>query len=139
MTPKPHAIRIGAVFSVCSALIAAGCGGGGMGSATQARAVALAYVRAAHANDASALCAVLSSAAQSEIEIGGTCEQALAGGLAGFDGPLEQFDLRTLKLSIHGVTGHASVAFTGARSGVFHIPLIRQNGAWLVASALTWR
>jgi hypothetical protein len=122
----------------CTASLAA-CGGGGAGNTDQARAVALSYLRAASANDARGLCAELSSAAQSEIEIGGTCEQAMAGGLAGFDGRRERFLISTLKLSVSGSTGHVSVVFTGSRSGVFQFPLIRQNGIWVVASALTWR
>jgi hypothetical protein len=139
MTPNLRATRIAAVFSVCSALIVAGCGGGGASSATQARAVALSYIRAANANDGGGLCAVLSNAAQSEIEIGGTCEQALSRGLAGFDGSQERFLMRTLKVSVNGGSGRVSIRFAGARRGLFRFPLIRQNGVWLVASALTWR
>jgi hypothetical protein len=130
--------RLGA--GAAAAALIAGCGGGGAArSLAQARAVALSYLRAAHADNGRGLCAVLSTAAQSEVEIGGTCAQALAGGLAGFDGPLEQFDMRTFTVTVHGQTGHASVQFTGAHSGVFQFPLIRENGVWSVASALTWR
>jgi hypothetical protein len=125
--------------AVCAASLISGCGGGGASPAAQARAVALSYLRAAHADSAAGLCAVLSTAAQSEIEIGGTCEQALAGGLAGFDGPAEQFEMRTLRIALHGLTANVSVDFTGPGSGVFRFPLIRQNGVWSVASAVTWR
>lgn len=121
----------------------AGCGGGassGQRERAQARAVALEYLTAAHAGDGARLCAVLSSIAQSEVEIGDTCERALAGGLAGFNGPAEHFLMNTFRLTLNGSTGQVSVQFTDARGhGLFRFPLIRQGGRWLVASALTWR
>lgn len=127
-------------------ILAAGlsaCGGGAASAGSDraaARAVALEYMRAANADDGSGLCSVLSSAAQSEIEIGGTCEQALAGGLAGFDGPAEHFLMNTFTLKLTGATAKASVQFTDSRrQALFRFPLIRQGGRWLVASALTWR
>lgn len=136
------ALRSGTVaalaLAACAAALA-GCGGGAGGGGSQARAVALSYLRAASTNDGRRLCAVLSIAAQSEVAIGSTCEQALSGGLAGFDGPKEHFEMSTLKLSLSGAAGHVSVRFTGLRRGVFRFGLIRQNGVWSVASALTWR
>jgi hypothetical protein len=125
-------------LATCAAALA-GCGGAAGGGRSQARAVALSYLRAASTNDGRGLCAVLSNAAQSEVEIGATCQQALSGGLAGFDGPKEHFEMRTLKLTLSGAAGHVSVRFTGLRQGVFRFVLIRQNGVWSVASALTWR
>jgi hypothetical protein len=127
---------------VVAALGLSACGGGGGagGDRAAARNVALEYMRAANAADGRRLCAVLSSTAQSEVEIGDTCEQALAGGLAGFDGPAEHFLMNTFKLALSGATGHVSVQFTDSRRrSVFRFPLIRQGGRWLVASALTWR
>lgn len=132
-----------AVVALAPASIVAGCGGGAGSTATNraaARAVALAYMRAANAADGSRLCAVLSSAAQSEVEIGDTCAHALAGGLAGFDGAAEHFVMSTFRLTLKGSTGEASVEFTDSRRrAVFRFPLIRQGRQWLVASALTWR
>jgi hypothetical protein len=121
----------------------AACGsspGSGAGDVSAARAVALEYMRAANAADGARLCAVLSSAAQSEVEIGDTCEHALRGGLAGFDGPAEHFVMRTFRLRLNGSTGEASVQFTDSRRHArFRFPLVRQGGQWFVASALTWR
>lgn len=98
------------------------------------------YLRAASTNSAPGLCSALSSAAQSEIAIGGTCQQALRGGLAGFNGPAEHFMMSTLKITLSGVTGDVWIQFTGpSRAGVFTFQLIRQGNSWAVASALTWR
>jgi hypothetical protein len=97
-------------------------------------------MRAANAADGQRLCSLLSSAAQSEVEIGDTCEHALAGGLAGFGGPAEHFLMNTFRLTLNGSTGEASVQFVDSRRhAMFRFPLIRQGGRWLVASALTWR
>jgi hypothetical protein len=124
-------------------VVLGGCGGSGGGARSDrqaARAVALEYMSAAHAADAQRLCAVLSTAAQSEVEIGDTCEDALRGGLAGFDGPAEHFVMSTFRLTLNGSTGQASVEFTDSRRrALFRFPLVRQGGRWFVASALTWR
>jgi hypothetical protein len=139
-------VRVLVALVVLGALVLTGCGSTG-GTARSdreaARAVALEYMRAAQAADGQRLCAVLSSAAQSEVEIGDTCERALQGGLAGFDGPAEQFVMSTFRLSLNGSTGEASVEFTDSRRRgrrtQFRFPLVRQGGHWYVASALTWR
>jgi hypothetical protein len=132
-----------AALAAVAATALSACGGGAAGQGTEraaARAVALRYMSAANADDGPELCAALSSAAQSEVEIGGTCAQALAGGLAGFDGPAEHFLMNTFKLTLAGSTGEVSVQFTDSRRrDLFRFPLIRQSGRWLVASALTWR
>jgi hypothetical protein len=129
--------------ALLSAAALSACGGGATaqgGARAGARAVALEYMNAANAADGRRLCAVLSSAAQSEVEIGDTCEHALAGGLAGFGGSAEHFLMNTFKLTLSGVTGEVSVEFTdGHRRTAFRFPLIRQGGQWFVASALTWR
>jgi hypothetical protein len=128
------------MLAACAMITLAACGGAGAGgNPAQARAVALSYLKAANANDARGLCAALSNTAQSEIAIGGTCKQALSGGVAGFGGPHERFEMATFKLLVSGASGSVSVQFTGAHHGVFRFPLIRQNGVWSVASALTWR
>jgi hypothetical protein len=129
--------------AVATTLTVAACGGATSSAdrnRAAARTVALEYMHAANAADGRRLCAVLSSAAQSEVEIGDTCGHALAGGLAGFGGPAEHFVMSTFKLTVSGGTGEASVEFTDSRRrALFRFPLIRQGGQWFVASALTWR